>query len=128
MREDPAGFPAHALDGTRYQRFRLPAFASCAAKARGREWLRAWEDQPPKQRVHDSSISVYGLVRLGSSLSLLDFATLGSSLSLRSYGRMGSSMSVYGITRLCSSLSVLDFVNLGSCMSRRALAPTVTVR
>ena len=44
-----------------------------------------------------SSLSVFGVSRLGSSLAVLDFLFLGSALSLRSFARIGSSLAVYGM-------------------------------
>ena len=69
-----------------------------------------------------SSLSVYGMSRLGASLAVLDFTSFGSAMSLRNFVRLGSSLSVFGMARYSSSLAVLDFLNLGSTLSVRSMA------
>jgi hypothetical protein len=69
-------------------------------------------------------MSVFGLMRMGSSMSVLDFSHFGSTLSLRSISRIGSTFSVFAFTRFGSSLSVLDYVTLGSSLSLGSMKAT----
>ena len=70
-----------------------------------------------------SSLTLYGVGRLGNAVSVLDFACMGSALSLRSYGRFGSTLAVFGMCRLGSSIAALDFLNFGSAHTRLHVHP-----
>ena len=67
-----------------------------------------------------SSLSSFGLARVGSSLSVLDFVHVGSGLALRSVIRVGSAVSAFGDARMGSSAAVLDFVHVGSSLALRS--------
>jgi len=64
-----------------------------------------------------SSLSVFGILRVGKTLSVLDSFELGSTLSLRGGCRLGSSLSVLDVIRIGSSLSLRTFNRLGSSLS-----------
>jgi len=64
-----------------------------------------------------ASLSVFGVVRFGSTLSVLDCVSLGSSLSLRSKKSLGSTLSVFDIAVLGASLSLRSFARLGASLS-----------
>lgn len=64
-----------------------------------------------------SSVSVFGISRLGSSLALLDGACLGATVSLRSWNRLASSLSVLQFVQLGSTLALRSFLRHGSAMS-----------
>ena len=66
-----------------------------------------------------STVSVFGVSRVGLSLLVLDFACLGFSLPLHDYLRLGPPMSIFG--RSCSgpTLLVFDHSLFGSVASMR---------
>ena len=68
-----------------------------------------------------SALSIYGLMKFGSSTSVLDYFDMGSTFSMRAFSRIGSTLSIYGMTRLTLSLSTLDFFHMGSSLSIRTL-------
>lgn len=68
-----------------------------------------------------SSLSLFGMIRVGDTLSVLDFLHLGSSLSLRCFSRVASSLSIFAAARMGSSMSVLDYLHCGGQMSVRSL-------
>lgn len=67
-------------------------------------------------------MSLFGMVRLGSSVAVLDFACVGSALSVRSMSRLGSSLSLFGGLIMGASLSVFDFATVGSSLSLRSFS------
>ena len=67
-----------------------------------------------------STLSAYGMIRLGSTLSVLDSVCLGSTMSLRGFARFGSALTVFGRSRMGATASVVDFTNLGSAISLRS--------
>jgi hypothetical protein len=69
-----------------------------------------------------SSLSIYGVGKIGSQLSVLDYIFGGSAISMRSFGRLGSAVSLYGCSGLGRFASIMDYSCIASALSVRTYA------